>query len=329
MNFDALCKKYNLGNVISKEKITGGLMHKMYKVETDTGVYAIKVLNPEIMKKPDALNNYEIAEKISSLAKANGIPVSNAKMFNSQFIIKVDNDYFMIFDFIDGKTLNDNEITSKHCDKIGEILAQIHNLKYDVLNLDDAIKTDKYEIDWLKLLAIAREKNIEYLSLLEANIHKYDLLFKKCIKAYNENNNALTICHRDMDPKNVMWQDNEPTIIDWESAKLSNPNRDMVETALNWSGFLSNTFQKQKFLAVLNGYTKYRKISFVNWHEVIIGNLIGRFGWLEYNLKRSLGIKSNDVEEIALAETEVIKVIDEINRYLDIIPIIEQSMRKS
>lgn len=52
---------------------------------------------------------------------------------------------------------------------------------------------------------------------------------------------------------------------------------------------------------------------------MICGNLIGRFGWLDYNLKRSLGLKSNDKEEMALAENEVVKTIDEINRYLELI----------
>ena len=67
------------------------------------------------------------------------------------------NNYLMIFDFIDGNTLNDHEIANVHCEKIGEILAQIHNLKYDELNLDSQIKEDKFRIDWLKLLDIANE----------------------------------------------------------------------------------------------------------------------------------------------------------------------------
>lgn len=324
MNFDILCEKYNLGNFIYEEKLTGGLMHKMYKVKTDIGVYAIKFLNPEIMKREDAFNNYEISEKISNLAKDNGIPVSSAKKFENNLILRYENNYLMIFDFIDGKTLSDDEITLLNCEKIGEILGQIHNLEYDELNLDDVIKADKFTVDWFNLLEIARQKDAKYFKLLNENVNNYEVLFKNCMKIFNENNNVLAICHRDMDSKNVMWKDNEPIIIDWESAKLANPNRDLLETALNWSGFLSNNFQEEKFLSLVNGYKKFRKINNINWNGIIIGNLIGRFGWLDYNLKRSLGLKSNDIEEITLAEGEVIKVIDEINRYLEIIPIIEE-----
>ena len=328
MNFDLFCKKYNLGCLKKEEKLHGGLMHKMYKVETDIGIYAVKILNPEIMNREEAFVNYEISEKISNLAKEKGLPVSSAKTFENKFILSFENNYLMIFDFIDGNTLNDYEIANVHCEKIGEILAQIHNLKYDELNLDSQIKEDKFRIDWLKLLDIAREKNVKYFELLEKNIAIYDELFIKCMMAYNESNKELAICHRDMDSKNVMWVDNEPIVIDWESSKLSNPNRDLIETALNWSGFLSEAFKQEKFLSVIKGYKKYREIKNIDWNKIVLGNLIGRFGWLDYNLKRNLGIKSNDIEEMKLAECEIIKTISEINRYLKIMPMMEKLIQK-
>lgn len=328
MNFDLFCKKYNLGNFIRNEKLSGGFMHKMYKVETDLGIYAIKILNPEVMNRKDAFVNYEISEKISNLADKNNLSVSSAKIFENKFILSYEDNYLMVFDFINGKTLNDDEITNIHCEKIGEVLAKIHNLKYAELNLDDEIREDKFRIDWIRLLEIAKEKDVKYLDVLEKNINVYEELFIKCIKSYNENNEELAICHKDMDPKNVMWKNEEPIIIDWESAKLSNPNRDLIETALNWSGFLSDNFKEEKFIYILKGYKKYRKINSVNWNGIIIGNLIGRFGWLDYNLKRNLGIKSNDKEEMELAEVEIVKVIDEINRYLKMMPMIEKLIQK-
>ena len=58
------------------------------------------------------------------------------------------------------------------------------------------------------------------------------------------------------------------------------------------------------------------------------GNLIGRFNWLKYNLERSLGIVSDEIEEMKLAENEVIKTIDEINRYLELIGTMNDSINK-
>lgn len=319
MKIKEFCQSNNLGNVIDIEKLTGGLMHKMYKVTTDKGIYAIKILNPEVMSRPTALTNFNISETISNLAKENGIPVSSALNISGNFIIKYDEYYYMVFDFIEGKTLKDNEINIEHCKLIGQILSQIHNLDYNNLGLDTEIKEDKFYVDWEFFLNHENFKKMNYQNLYIKYYSKYYSILKDSVNKYNQSNTELAICHRDMDPKNVMWNNGKPIIIDWESASLANPYRELLEIALSWSGFLTNKFDQDKFTSVFEEYIKNRKINHIEWNLIIYGNLIGRFGWLDYNLKRSLGIKSNDYEEMKLAETEVSKTIDEINRYLELI----------
>ncbi|MDE5889331.1 MAG: phosphotransferase, partial [Bacilli bacterium] len=152
MHIEEFCQTYNLGEVKKIEKLTGGLMHKMYKVETTEKVYAIKILNPEVMKKDNALNNFITSETISNLAKNNGIPVSSALKINGTFIPKYKDNYYMIFDFIEGHTFKDEEITIKHCRKIGQLLSSIHNLDYKDLGLNKEIKEDHFFVDWTSFI---------------------------------------------------------------------------------------------------------------------------------------------------------------------------------
>ena len=42
--------------------VSGGLMHRMYKVVSEGHAYAVKALNPEILARPEARANYEKAE---------------------------------------------------------------------------------------------------------------------------------------------------------------------------------------------------------------------------------------------------------------------------
>ena len=63
-----------------------------------------------------------------------------------------------------------------------------------------------------------------------------------------------------MDPKNVMWNNDNPIIIDWECAGIANPCIELLEVALCWSGFLSNNFNEEKFSAIFKEYSKYRSI---------------------------------------------------------------------
>lgn len=88
-----LCIKYNLGNLTNTPiMVTGGLLHKMYRVITDQGHYAIKALNPDIMQRPDAMSNMVNSERISNALKGE-IPLIAAK----EFIIANSNNYYIIW----------------------------------------------------------------------------------------------------------------------------------------------------------------------------------------------------------------------------------------
>ena len=319
MNIEKFCESYNFGKVISITKISGGLMHKMFKVETDKGIYCVKVLNPEVMSRKEAYNNFMVSESVSNLANINGIPVSSALSIDGNYLTKLDDMYYMVFNFVDGKILKDDEITVEHCKKIGNVLARIHSLDYKEIGLEPNVVEYKRLYDWESYINNPNFSKMAYKNVFLKNYKKYNSMLKRANQRFNATNKNQTICHSDMDPKNVMWNNDNPIIIDWECSGVANPERELLETALCWSGFLSNNFNEEKFIAIFKEYSKYRNIEDIEWYDVICGNLVGRFGWLKYNLERSLGIVSNDEEEIKLAENEVVKTIDEINRYLDLI----------
>ena len=172
--------------------------------------------------------------------------------------------------------------------------------------------------DWESYITNPNFDDMSYKEEYLRNYKKYNSLLKRANERFNKSNIEASICHNDMDPKNVMWDGVNPIIIDWESAGLSNPYRELLEDALCWSGFLSDNFNEEKFSAVIAEYIKTKPIEHQRY-STICGNLVGRFGWLKYNLERSLGICSDDLEERKLAENEVSKTIDEINRYVELI----------
>ena len=62
-NIEKLCSHCQLGQMIGEPRaVSGGLMHRMYRVSTNKGVYAIKQLNPDIMKRSKALGNMIFSE---------------------------------------------------------------------------------------------------------------------------------------------------------------------------------------------------------------------------------------------------------------------------
>ena len=61
-----LFEKYSLGKIQRDSlSVEGGLLHQMYHVVKDQGAYAVKLLNPNIMKRPKALGNMVNSEYIA------------------------------------------------------------------------------------------------------------------------------------------------------------------------------------------------------------------------------------------------------------------------
>ena len=324
MNIEKFCNNYNLGKVEDISKLTGGLVHKMFKVVTDKETYCIKVLNPSIMSRETAYSNFVTSEKISNLAKKYGIPVSSALDINGDYLTKFENNYYMVFEFVSGNILKDDEITIDHCKKIGDILANLHSLNYKEIGLEPNFVKYKNVYDWEGYANNPNIDNMSYKEIYLKNYKDYYEMLKLANEKFNSSNIVQTICHRDMDPKNVLWNNNEPIIIDWESSGMANPYRELLEDALCWSGFLSDNFDDEKFKSLFQEYMKYQKINNVDWASVIYGNLVGRFAWLKYNLERSLGIVANEEEEIKLSQDQVIRTIDEIKRYIELIEKMEE-----
>lgn len=54
-----------LGTILEEPKqITGGLTHRMFKIVTTKGKYIVKLLNPNIMKRPTAMTNFKNADTL-------------------------------------------------------------------------------------------------------------------------------------------------------------------------------------------------------------------------------------------------------------------------
>lgn len=73
--FNLVAEDLQLGKVLENPvQVAGGFMHQMFKVVTEQGSYIIKLLNPNIMKRPTAMGNYKIADDIERILKQNNIP---------------------------------------------------------------------------------------------------------------------------------------------------------------------------------------------------------------------------------------------------------------
>lgn len=98
LKFATLCAKYNLGLLMNEpEPITGGLLHRMYRLQTDKAQYAVKALNPQIMQRDTAMSNYIFSERVANLAYQKGIHAVPAIVSNGNSMHEVEGNFIYCF----------------------------------------------------------------------------------------------------------------------------------------------------------------------------------------------------------------------------------------
>ncbi|GGD58943.1 membrane protein [Paenibacillus nasutitermitis] len=297
----------------------------MYAVETTLGKYAIKALNPQIMQRPEAMQNFLNSEHIATIA-ANHTPALPAKIIDGTPIHEMDNQFYLVFNWADGESLKPDQINNDHCEQIGTILAVIHKTDFSEIALRNYGSGHSSLTDWNVHLRKGQENNTDWVNPLQEIIDKLYEWNAQANKSAEILTSETVISHRDLDPKNVLWCRDNPILIDWEAAGLINPMQDLLETAIYWSENETGSMDKKRFLAFIDGYKKLYGTLQANWRLVLESGFSGKLGWLDYNLKRSLGMECSDEDEQQMGTNQVNETIHAIKRYADMIPELESWM---
>jgi len=316
-NIHALIKQCGLGTIEGEIlRVSGGYMHKMFKVHTSAGIYAVKSLNPEIMCRPDALVNFSEAERLERILEDAGLPVVAALSFDGKKMMSVNGSYYYVFPWLEGKITDFNSIDPDQSYTAGSLLGRIHGIE------SETFVSEEHEIcniNFENLLDEARSEESIIVPLLESNI---SLLENACAKLNEARNNLpkiRVISDDDMDPKNIMWHNGNAYIIDLECLGYSNPVSSCLELSLQWAGIVTEHFNKENLESFFKGYLDNYDNGFRKYHE-LIGVAYTWVEWLEYNIRRALGMVSSDPEEIKLGESETINTINRI-KYLNSIEV--------
>ncbi|GKX68858.1 phosphotransferase [Inconstantimicrobium mannanitabidum] len=324
IQLEKLCEAMELGELSSEPKIiTGGLLHKMYAIETTKGRFAVKALNPQIMSRKNVMKNKINSEKIANLL-AERIPALSAIKIDGCVVQCVDAQYYMIFPWVEGVSLGADEINKEHCNIIGDILGKIHTMDLSKLNINKDEVVDEELINWNYYLQQGQKKNLSWVNCINDNIENLCLWNKQALESDKVLSMYRLLSHRDLDSKNVLWNSGKPIIIDWESAGYVNPMQELIEVLMYWSEDSKGCLDKERFIALLNGYKKVKDIKDVEWKVVLNSGYLGKLEWLQYSLKRSLGIECTDKEEQQLGTNQVFGTVDSLINYSRLLPMIEE-----
>ena len=308
MDFHALCQQLHLGKLTAEPtRLYGGLMHTMYRIATTSGVYAVKCLNPHVMARADAHTNFSAAEEIEGKLERTNLPILPALTIGRRKMQTMDGAFFYVFPYFDGKALGDGDITPDHCAIVGGLLAKLHKTEQKA----EPVEREILDFNWDGFGLTAEDKML--LQEMQAAANAATLPPHR------------TICHNDMDPKNLLWNGLECRIIDLECLGYGSPYLELLETALCWAGYESGAVDVDRFAAFVGAYAKAGGDLTADWAAVYAANC-GRLGWLHYNLLRADGSEGEENRE--LGKAEVAKTLACIRGYAkmkeDIVGILEE-----
>lgn len=305
---DFILQNYNLGQLLnSPEKLTGGLTNNSYKLNTNKEIVVVKILN--------SVNNHritelEFSEQINELAYNEGIKTLPAIKVNDKFIQNYKNINFIVYKYYDGRVILSKEIDLERCKMLARELAKIHKLDTSKIKIPNTLqiydKKINFSFYYEKLKNIDEEWAIDFKNKFRTISQIYD----KSYEAYKKLSNQKTFTHKDLNRLNVLWKNNDFVIIDWENATFSNPSIDFFSSA--W--FLTDDVKEDKYEVFAKEYFKNFRFQDSVETAAYVG-IIDEIIWLEFNLKRSLGMLSNNKNEIELGKTQIKSPITEIINY--------------
>lgn len=309
-----LFNTYQIGNVTDEPVgVYGGLMHKMYKVTAGNRIYAVKWLNPTIMQRKEALENMVNSERIAS-ALLDYLPVIAAIHFKGKAVLQLKEKYYMVFPWVEGASIFPPAISEGNCYEIGEVLGKIHHLNLVIPEVEKENHRDEAIIDWQRYYDLGLEQKAAWLDLYLSVIDKLYLWNQYANEANLKLSEYMVISHRDLDPKNVMWDGRRFYLIDLEAAGYVNPYLELLEVLNYWADDGKGALEKGRFLTLLHAYRENMSTAEADWGLVLDSGCKGMLEWLEYSVKRALGLEGMEEDRLRGAE-QITGTINALKRY--------------
>jgi thiamine kinase-like enzyme len=302
-----LCEICGLGIAITEpQAITGGLIHRLWRLTTTQGMFAVKQLHAAIMKKPGIRDAFRLSERISAMMAHQGIPAVVALADSQGEVLHTSGDQaYIVYPWIEGETLSMLSIGVEHARQMGAILAHIHALHLNVPEMGTLEWKHFNDDDWDILTYQAFDLNLPWAYPVRAAMPKLVEWTRAYEAVEHTFSQHLVISHTDLDSKNVIWRNAQtPEIIDWEAAGWIHPTMELVNVALSWSGISTGAIRDDIFQATFEGYLQAGGVLLDSSMNAIYGSMGTWLGWLLFNLRRSLGesVESDEEQQLGIRE---------------------------
>lgn len=311
-----LCSRLSVGRQRGELcRVFGGFHHKMWRLVTDRGTYAVKQLSVDTdVSQPAVTNHYNVTEAIAEEFAGHGISAIFALNREGKYLQLVDGVGYLVYPWTDAVAVGKNDISEQHATDIARVLATIHDANLDVPALLDAPFDTHSEGKIILLVQGAVRCNIRNAKTLNENLPTILSIAATQEAALQSLGENKVISHGDLDHKNVLWNESgTPVLIDWESVRRVNPTYEILLGALDWSG-ITATFHYGIFEKLLSSYREAGGVIYSDSIQASFDCILADWlNWLMYNVGRAVDINDQEqhligTEQIDLALSAIVRL---------------------
>lgn len=298
-----VCDAYGLGLPDGQpQSVPGGLQHRLYRARSARGEYAVKVLNPRLLREPVWFARFIRSEQIAQAAAQAGLPAVLALPGPNGPVQTVGPASLMVFPWQEGTTLPPTAASPDAARQIGTLLGRLHVLNPAVEGLEPPNPPHFSETHWTNLVRQGEAEQVAWAEEASASLPELLRWSEAARQARQSLGRGWVATHGDMDQKNILWSDLQtPLLLDWESAGAMNPALEVMGTALNWAGQAAEAPVAATFLAFLDGYQGVAPLDRASLRHAAAAVLDKWLVWLDLNLRRSLRAAGTPPDEQATA----------------------------
>ena len=224
-----LFKQLNLEEILNIEKVDSS-QNSVYKVTTKENNYLVKEYSDNAISNKEDLITRTKQINISEYLNNSGIKTILPIKFNNEIFINYNNKYYLIYNYLNYKTLNRDELNNTYMKILANTLASIHKLK---LNIDLPIQYKTINLDLTSYINKINNNPLykDLYNLLLNTSSKLTQLINDCNNSISRIKEDLCISHNDYKLKNILFNEYDIYLIDFDASSLSNPIVSLAESA--------------------------------------------------------------------------------------------------
>ena len=293
-----MCAAFGLGDPAgAMTPVAGGLTHRLWRLETSRGTFAVKVLD-RTWGPPDLEAWYERAFTLERAAFAAGIamprPVPAAATGGCLAQVnRADGQKATVraHAWVEGESLrNDAVYPADDVARVGGIVARIHALGMAAgVTAREALRIEG-EAYWRTLALRAEAQRAPWTDDLRAYLPVIAEA-EAYIAAAHADRLPLLLGHRDADKKNfVRAPDGALLLVDWDAAGPVHPRHDLANTALTWAGAHLGEPDPALLRAFFDGYRAAGGAPHVFAASDLAEMLATNLRWVDFIARRALAV---------------------------------------